>query len=33
MFGPIDSSPAGRIAIMADPQGAAFAVFQGHVDD
>lgn len=32
MFGPIDL-PAGRIAVMTDPQGAAFAVFEGGVDD
>jgi predicted enzyme related to lactoylglutathione lyase len=32
MFGPIDL-PAGRIAVFTDPQGAAFAVFEGDVDD
>jgi predicted enzyme related to lactoylglutathione lyase len=32
MFGPVDL-PAGRIAVFADPQGAAFAVFQGEFDD
>ena len=32
MFGPLDV-PAGRIAVIADPQGAAFAVFEGALDD
>jgi uncharacterized protein len=30
--GPIDI-PAGRIAVLRDPQGAFFAVFEGDVDD
>ena len=30
--GPMDL-PNGRIAVVRDPQGAAFAVFQGEVDD
>ncbi len=30
--GPMDL-PAGRIAVLSDPQGAAFAVFEGDTDD
>ena len=30
--GPLDL-PAGRIAVLTDPQGAFFAVFEGEVDD
>jgi predicted enzyme related to lactoylglutathione lyase len=30
--GPLDL-PAGKIAILADPQGAAFAVFEGETDE
>jgi len=30
--GPLDL-PGGRIAVLGDPQGAAFAVFEGPVDD
>ena len=33
MFGPIELPTGSRIAVLADPQGAAFAVFQGDVDD
>jgi uncharacterized protein len=29
---PIDL-PAGRIAVVSDPQGAAFAIFEGETDD
>lgn len=25
--------PTGRVAVLGDPQGAAFAVFQGEFDD
>jgi predicted enzyme related to lactoylglutathione lyase len=25
--------PAGRIAMLADPQGAVFALFEGEIDD
>jgi predicted enzyme related to lactoylglutathione lyase len=25
--------PAGRFAVLRDPQGAAFAIFEGHLDD
>ena len=25
--------PQGKIAILSDPQGAAFAVFEGEIDD
>ena len=25
--------PAGRIAVLSDPQGAFFAIFEGEVDD
>jgi predicted enzyme related to lactoylglutathione lyase len=32
LAGPLDV-PTGRIAALRDPQGAAFAVFQGEVDD
>lgn len=32
LAGPMDV-PAGRIAAFADPQGAAFAVFEGEVED
>lgn len=32
LTGPMDL-PAGRIAVFMDPQGAAFAVFEGDVDD
>jgi uncharacterized protein len=32
VFGPIDI-PAGRFAVLHDPQGAFFAVFEGEVDD
>ena len=31
-FGPLDI-PAGRIAVLHDPQGAFFAIFEGDVDD
>ncbi|MBA2278595.1 MAG: VOC family protein [Chloroflexia bacterium] len=32
LAGPIDM-PNGRISVIRDPQGAAFAVFEGEVDD
>ncbi|HEX6711339.1 MAG TPA: VOC family protein [Rubrobacter sp.] len=32
LAGPLDL-PSGRIAVLADPQGAAFAVFEGETDD
>jgi uncharacterized protein len=32
LAGPLDL-PAGKIAILADPQGAAFAVFEGETDE
>ncbi|MBA3617003.1 MAG: VOC family protein, partial [Rubrobacteraceae bacterium] len=32
LAGPLDL-PAGRIAILADPQGAAFAIFEGETDE
>lgn len=32
IVGPLDL-PAGRIAILRDPQGAAFAIFEGETDD
>ncbi|HET7272480.1 MAG TPA: VOC family protein [Rubrobacter sp.] len=32
LAGPLDL-PAGKIAVLADPQGAAFAVFEGETDD
>jgi uncharacterized protein len=32
LAGPMDL-PAGRIAVLADPQGAAFAIFEGETDD
>ncbi len=32
LAGPLDL-PAGRIAVLGDPQGAAFAVFEGPTDD
>ncbi len=32
LAGPLDL-PAGRIAVLGDPQGAAFAVFEGETDD
>ena len=32
LAGPIDI-PAGRIAVLQDPQGAIFAIFEGEVDD
>jgi predicted enzyme related to lactoylglutathione lyase len=32
LAGPIDIPP-GRIAVLGDPQGAAFGVFEGEVDD
>ena len=32
LAGPMDL-PAGRIAVLGDPQGAAFAVFEGHTDE
>jgi len=32
LAGPIDL-PAGRIAVVSDPQGAAFAIFEGGTDD
>lgn len=31
-FGPMDL-PNGRIAVLGDPQGAIFAIFEGEVDD
>ena len=31
-LGPLDI-PAGRIAVLHDPQGAFFAIFEGDVDD
>jgi predicted enzyme related to lactoylglutathione lyase len=30
-MGPLDV-PAGRIAVVMDPQGAAFSLFQGDLD-
>jgi predicted enzyme related to lactoylglutathione lyase len=32
LAGPLDL-PAGKVAILADPQGAAFAVFEGETDE
>jgi uncharacterized protein len=32
LAGPLDL-PAGEIAVLADPQGAAFAIFEGETDD
>lgn len=32
LAGPLDV-PAGRIAVVRDPQGAAFALFEGETDD
>ena len=32
LAGPMDL-PAGRLAVLGDPQGAAFAVFEGHTDE
>jgi predicted enzyme related to lactoylglutathione lyase len=32
VFGPLDI-PAGRFAVLHDPQGAFFAIFEGEVDD
>ena len=32
LAGPIDV-PAGRFAVLGDPQGAIFAIFEGDVDD
>jgi predicted enzyme related to lactoylglutathione lyase len=32
LAGPLDL-PAGRIAVLADPQGAAFAIFEGETDE
>ena len=32
LAGPLDL-PAGRIAVLADPQGAAFAIFEGPTDE
>jgi predicted enzyme related to lactoylglutathione lyase len=32
MAGPLDLG-AGRIAVVGDPQGAAFALFEGETDD
>jgi len=32
LAGPLDL-PAGKIAVLADPQGAAFAVFEGETDE
>ena len=32
LAGPLDL-PAGKIAILADPQGAAFAIFEGETDE
>jgi predicted enzyme related to lactoylglutathione lyase len=32
MAGPLDV-PAGRITVLSDPQGAAFALFEGETDD
>jgi predicted enzyme related to lactoylglutathione lyase len=31
LMGPLDV-PAGRIAVVMDPQGAAFSLFQGELD-
>ena len=33
LVGPVLDIPAGRIAVLRDPQGAAFGVFEGEVDD
>jgi uncharacterized protein len=33
VLAPAFDIPAGRIAVLHDPQGAAFAVFEGEVDD
>jgi predicted enzyme related to lactoylglutathione lyase len=33
LAGPIDLPQPGRIAVLMDPQGAAFAVFEGETDD
>jgi predicted enzyme related to lactoylglutathione lyase len=30
--GPVDT-PVGRVAAVSDPQGAAFAIFEGQTDD
>jgi predicted enzyme related to lactoylglutathione lyase len=32
LAGPLDL-PAGKIAILADPQGAAFAIFEGETEE
>ncbi len=32
VFGPLDI-PAGRIAVLHDPQGAFFAIFEGEIDE
>jgi uncharacterized protein len=32
LAGPLDLG-AGRIAVVSDPQGAAFALFEGETDD
>jgi uncharacterized protein len=33
LFGPVDLPTGARIAVAADPQGAAFGIFEGEVDD
>jgi len=33
LVGPVLDVPAGRIAVLRDPQGAGFGVFEGDVDD
>lgn len=30
LFGPLDASPAGRFAVLADPTGAAFSVWEAR---
>ena len=32
LAGPLDL-PSGKIAVLGDPQGAAFAIFEGETDD
>ena len=32
LAGPLDL-PSGKIAVLGDPQGAAFAVFEGETDE
>lgn len=33
LAGPVEVGPGSRIAILSDPQGATFAVFEGETDD